>query len=386
MDIENWLKNKRTIFLEKKHSREAAKSGFSTERKLVVIESDDWGSIRMPSREVYQEMRKLDAKIDTHPFFKYDSLAGETDLERLYDVLLNVTDINGNHPVITANCAVANPNFDLIRESGFENYYYEPFTDTLKKNVGCENSFEMWKKGMEEQIFFPQLHCREHFNVNRWLQALHEKDKWLLLAFAHGMISTASCKSKENENTYMDAFNYDRSEEQNQLNEILSDASKMFAEIFGYRSESFIASCYIWGHELEENMQKNGIHYIQGEPLQRVPSEMTGTAGLKEQRHYMGDKNEFGQYYLIRNCNFEPSFNPNKDWLTIALNGIDIAFKNKKPAVVCSHRLNYIGRIQEGNRDRNLKTLDLLLKNIVKRWPDVEFITSAELGEIISNN
>lgn len=386
MKIENWLKNKRTIYLEKKFSREAAKQGFRTKRKLVVIESDDWGSIRMPSREVYEQMKMLDAKIDTHPFFMYDSLAGKEDLERIYDVLLSVKDSKGQHPVITANCAVANPNFSKIRESGFTDYYYEPFTDTLKKTPGCEDSFLLWKKGMEEQIFFPQLHCREHFNVNRWMKDLQEKEPWLMLAFEHGMISTASCKTKENQNTYMDAFNYDRLEEQTSLKNILDDATGLFQDIFGYRSESFIASCYIWGHELEETMKKNGVYYIQGEPVQHIPTEGTGTVGLKSVRHYMGDLNEFGQHYLIRNCNFEPSFNPNKDWVTIALNGIAIAFANEKPAVICSHRLNYIGRISEENRDRNLKTLALLLTSIVKKWPDVEFVTSAELGRIISKD
>ena len=29
--------------------------GWRTKRHLVVIESDDWGTIRMPSREVYEE-------------------------------------------------------------------------------------------------------------------------------------------------------------------------------------------------------------------------------------------------------------------------------------------------------------------------------------------
>jgi hypothetical protein len=29
--------------------------GWSTKRKIVVIESDDWGAIRMPSRAVYDQ-------------------------------------------------------------------------------------------------------------------------------------------------------------------------------------------------------------------------------------------------------------------------------------------------------------------------------------------
>ena len=29
--------------------------GWRTKRKLVVIESDDWGAIRMPSKEIYNQ-------------------------------------------------------------------------------------------------------------------------------------------------------------------------------------------------------------------------------------------------------------------------------------------------------------------------------------------
>ena len=30
--------------------------GFHTNRKILVIDSDDWGSIRMPSRNVYETL------------------------------------------------------------------------------------------------------------------------------------------------------------------------------------------------------------------------------------------------------------------------------------------------------------------------------------------
>ena len=31
--------------------------GWRTKRKIVVIESDDWGSIRMPSKRAYEELK-----------------------------------------------------------------------------------------------------------------------------------------------------------------------------------------------------------------------------------------------------------------------------------------------------------------------------------------
>lgn len=386
MDIENYLKNIRTIYLEKKYSRNANKSGYSTDRKIVVIESDDWGSIRMKSEDVYRKIRELDPKTDHHPYFRYDGLASSADLEALYSVLTKFRDKNGKHPVITANCAMANPDFEKIAASGFEEYHYEWFTESLKREKGCETSFELWKQGIEDHIFMPQLHCREHFNVNRWMKALRDDDPWIKMAFEHHMISTASCKTSENENSYMDSFNYDRKEEQQSLGKILKDGADIFKDIFGYDSESFIASCYIWGKELEKNMADANIRYIQGEPIQRIPSESFGTSDMKQVRHYMGEKNDLGQYYLIRNCNFEPSYNYHKDWVTIAMNGVRIAFEQKKPAIICSHRLNYIGRIDEENRKRNLVSLEKLLTEITKKWPDVEFMTTPELGQVIAEN
>ena len=65
---------------------------------------------------------------------------------------------------------------------------------------------------------------------------------------------------------------------------------------------------------------------------------------------------------------------------------IDIAFKWRKPATISSHRVNYIGWLNKQNRKHGLQKLDELLAQIIKYWPDVEFMTSEELGDLISKN
>jgi hypothetical protein len=47
--------------------------------------------------------------------------------------------------------------------------------------------------------------------------------------------------------------------------------------------------------------------------------------------------------------------------------------------------VNYTGTLHPENRENGLKKLDLLLNNIIKKWPDVEFITSADLADIITS-
>ena len=48
----------------------AALPGWRTKRKLIVLESDDWGSIRMPSVEAYNNLQKagIDLISDEEPF------------------------------------------------------------------------------------------------------------------------------------------------------------------------------------------------------------------------------------------------------------------------------------------------------------------------------
>ena len=62
-----------------------------------------------------------------------------------------------------------------------------------------------------------------------------------------------------------------------------------------------------------------------------------------------------------------------------SLKEIQTAFFWQKPAIISTHRINYVGGIDLAHRDRNLKALDLLLKNILKKWPEVEFLSSDQL-------
>uniref|UniRef100_UPI0040496F24 hypothetical protein n=1 Tax=Flavobacterium sp. TaxID=239 RepID=UPI0040496F24 len=87
--------------------------------------------------------------------------------------------------------------------------------------------------------------------------------------------------------------------------------------------------------------------------------------------------------YNIRNCFFEPSSAPDRDWVDSCLVQISSAFLWNKPAVICSHRINYIGFIDEKNRDRGLRDLNNLLKKIVQKWPEVKFISTDELDQFL---
>ncbi len=91
---------------------------------------------------------------------------------------------------------------------------------------------------------------------------------------------------------------------------------------------------------------------------------------------------KLGLNILVRNVVFEPT-NGNSDHIGKALKQIEAAFQWHKPANISTHRVNYCGHIDPANRAKGLNSLKTLLQQIVKKWPDVEFISSAELGELI---
>ena len=56
------------------------------------------------------------------------------------------------------------------------------------------------------------------------------------------------------------------------------------------------------------------------------------------------------------------------------------------PAMVSTHRVNFAGAIESIHRDESLRMLNELLHEIVKRWPDVEFVSGGQLSELLWEN
>ena len=359
--------------------------GWRTKRHLVVIESDDWGSIRMPSHEIYDEFIRRGIRVDRDPYCRYDNLATKHDLENLFEILHSVKDKNGHPAVITANTLSANPVFDKIRESNFTQYYFEPFTETLKRDAAHADAFAMWQQGMAAGVFRPQSHGREHLYVKKWLQTLHKGDSVTRTAFDLGTWGLTAHVDSSIQEYYMGALNSSEDADIREFEVIIADALSMFKDIFGYASQSFTPTTYEWSPKIEHCLVRHGVKYLQSTFQQKVP--IGDDEGCKIlYRGFQGTRTKAGLIRLHRNCFFEPSMNPNYDWYADCMKRIEIAFKWGKAANISMHRVNFIGSIDSTNTDRTLPMFRQLLQEIVRRWPDVEFVSSDQLGEIIENS
>ena len=104
--------------------------GFKSQRKIIVIESDDWGSVRMPSKKAYNNLLEAGISVDKCGYNTFDGLETTEDLDSIFNSLLQIKDYKGNSPVITANTIVANPDYDKIRSDHFQKYHFETFSES----------------------------------------------------------------------------------------------------------------------------------------------------------------------------------------------------------------------------------------------------------------
>ena len=311
-------------------------------------------------------------------------MATKDDLEILFEALQSVKDKNGKPAVFTANAVVANPDFEKIKESDFQEYYYEPITTTMNKSPNHTNVFDTWKTGIDAGIFHPQFHGREHLNVKKWLRVLREgKDPITRRAFELGTFGLTSKVSPEIQGTYMGAFDSALEEDIQGYAKIIQEGLDIFEKLFGYRSRSFIATTYTWHPLIEISLKDNGVEFLQGLVTQHIPVD-DGNNYYYKRTNFQGCFSSENLLYLMRNCFFEPTqFKNYYNIVDECMSRIKLAFRWNKAAVICSHRLNFIGNIDSFNRDRNIHLFTQLLNEIVKRWPDVEFVSSDELGNII---
>ena len=339
----------------------------------------------MSDKRALEEMKTKGIPLDSH-YLKNDTLESNEDMEMLMEVLRKHKDSSGRPVVMTGVNVVANPNFEKIKANGFNKYEYELFPETAKRFPQSDRIHSLWKQGIEERLLVPVFHGREHLNVQRWMKLLQEGNETVRIAFEYGVSTLPREMNGDELPDLRAAFDIDTQNDLKYLEKVIDTGLDEFEALFGYKSTFFIPTNGPFNNNLEELLSKKGVKYI---GTGKIQSEPLGEGKYKKHFRYLGKKNRLGQMYLTRNCFFEPiseEFPKERDWVASCLKEIEIAFNCHKPATISSHRVNYMGTINPENRAEGLKKLDQLLGAIIKKWPEVEFITSMELGDIINGN
>jgi hypothetical protein len=350
--------------------------GESVAKKYVILESDDWGGIRIPSKRVYDELEKSNPNLSKDAFCRFDTLESKEDLDVIVDLLSSFQDRNGRSPILTCNMVMANPDFEKIKESRYAEYFYEPFDQTLDHLR--PGTYQFFSEAISNGLLFPQFHASEHVQVIRWLSLLRAKESFVSKAFDLDCFGIFPDGRKSE--YLMATYDLRDQEEKDFGSDSLKRGLEMFEQQFGFKSQSFIPPCYIASDEIIELALRLGTVGLQGKMIQLSPSKQVEEHQFNRVFRRAGAQGK--RVNLVRNAFFEPSTDHSFPWVKDVINRAEAVFFWNRPLVISTHRINYVSGLDICNRDKGIALLKSLIHALLERWPDIEFITSAELVSI----
>lgn len=354
--------------------------GRRTRRKIVVLAVDDYGNVRLHSAQARAELDRAGLKRFSR-YDVYDTLETSADFHALFDVLDGVRDRNQKPAVITALSIPTNIDFERMSAEGYEQYHYELLPVTYQKlGTQYQSMMELWKQGIRAGLICPEFHGREHYHVQLMMEKLRQRDPDVMACFANRCYTSLN-RISTTRRKWTASYSFESFSENAQHRSSIFDGLKCFEAVFGFRATVFNSPSSMDHHVIYQGLEREGIRYIEKSTVWQ--KEHQGSGKYRYRLNYTGQRLKESPRILVRNCVFEPTDSKPFDWIGYTLLQIATAFRWGKPAIISSHRVNFCGAADENNRTLGLNQLTLLLTKIVKRWPDVEFMTLSEMADTL---
>ena len=354
--------------------------GWKTKRKIIVFESDDWGSFRFKNKSIRDKyIRKFDSRLWMH---NNDSFESFDDLYALSEVLDSFKDSQNRSVCFTFLMNPSNPNFKKIEADNFKYFYFEPFLETLEKRQDGKQIFHWYKNALQENLIEVGFHGREHLNVKQWMSDIRNGNDVAIRSFNDRVWGLSKVYEPNVRSSYRATFDLTSKQDLGDLRTNIEEGIALLNDTFCQNTTYFLPPNGIYHLNLNPALVTNGIKFIGLPKLYNNPLEHRW---YQKKLFWLGKKTNEKLTVITRNVMFEPGSPRHGNWIETALTQIAVAFKNKQPAVISTHRANYVGDLNTDNKKRGLDQLSNLLLQIKSKWPDVEFMTSSQLGHLINN-
>jgi hypothetical protein len=329
--------------------------------KVVCFESDDWGccawapdeyALQRVSalREVraYWQSRRLWPWID-------GSLETPDDVRCLCDFLERFTGGDGRPAVFTPCYIVGNPDFERIAADNLGAYYDITIDQGVPSRWERGDFVGAAREGYERRVWRPEYHARlHHTQPHLWLQAVRDGNPEAGALFEEQMFQ---CSERVGE--------YEEMDEATQR-EWVGGGIEAFERAFGCRPYC-------------------GINGDATEVTEGIWQEMGIKARLNRWQHRMGQRSPHGDaVYLRRNARLEPLGLDDEyaqSGFTRCWWEVRRAWEACEPAVISTHRKNYVSFVAEQQRQGYMQ-LEQLLVAIAESAPDTAYLTSTEIAQL----
>ncbi|MEM0117517.1 MAG: hypothetical protein QXV32_03645 [Conexivisphaerales archaeon] len=348
----------------------------------VTFESDDWGMCgEMKDRNSLRRVLEIEHQgEESANRMKYsNTLESYEDLTSLYSVLRSFKDSLGRSPIFTANYVMSNPDFKSIEKSNFSMYIDIPISQGFPDGWNDRGPvLRGWKEGMHLKVWRPEYHGLAHFNFKVWLNSLRNADKISKDFFEMSMVNY------ERKGTAVSEYVFDQKrgifESYTNQHAYVSKGCRLFGALFGYKPLATIPPHDVWNAATELAFLKCGIRFIQ--------SEKTRLAGAVFPPHKISLA-PFGAMKtamliqivitkILRNIWLEMN-----DDLDYAFEAFEYVSKSGFPAVIDTHRVNYVTGVNPVLADKGRNRLYKFLK-FLSEDSHVNYLTVSELSQLYS--
>jgi hypothetical protein len=342
-------------------------------RKVVVLESDDWGLCAWsPDESAHRALADQPAfRGPSGLRYAGSTLESAADVKRLAAVLLEFRGGDGFAPVLQANTVMASPDYARLHAPDFSCNALPTLTHPQAPSRWARPG--LWDAiavAREAGVWWPELHGLHHLPETAWLSALRGGAADARRAFEQqSPVCEAVASSGE----------FDSSEPREVRRRNLEEAVRRFTALFGRAPDSFCPPDYRWDSEVEDDAARLGVHVLQGRAERPAPplTRLTHLFARYRFPDFDGEK-----FYMPPRISFEPGAEEKVGKLGLAVvhRRVHNAWRRGHPALVSTHRANYV-QLDASRSIAGLHWLRELLARLCREG--AVFMTDAEVHSLL---
>lgn len=349
----------------------------------IVLESDDWGYCGwVPDQTACEELKQLPSHRSSledpmvEPYFG-STLESAPDMQRLGQCLREFRGGDGYPALMQANYILGAPDFVVMKAEGcqqFEAQGFPAYKDRWRRPGLGDTVLKM----IDEGLWAAEYHGWLHFNLDQWLEDLRQGEERTNWGFEREMTVTGLERQD---------FEYDPSLDRKRIASLLHAGILQFEEFFGRKPKSTAAPDFGWNDEIETLWRQEGIQVVQGwrsqkkrfrrlTILDKLSRRITRPPVYRKERSHL--------VYLSQSAALEPMYARAGDQRyspSTCIKRIESTWGSNRPAVIATHRFNYVHLDQERVQD-SCDMLKDFLKEIHRMNPNTIFLTDWELAQL----
>lgn len=342
--------------------------GYTFDRPLVVLQSDDWGRVGVRDRECWDELCAAGIPLGEHPYDFYSFETAE-DIAAIASLLQRHRDSLGRTACLGMNFIVANVDFAKVIADDFREIHLRPLSDGFPESWKRPGLLEAVREGISLGMLSPALHGVTHFcrrAVERHLR--DEGDRGILLRrlwragvpYIHWRMSWVGFEYWDSERNAEGVFlSFDQQEK------LIRSGGEYFDKLFTQPARSACAPGYRANDATHKIWAAQGIQVAQNGPGYEAPP------------HF--DQN--GVLHLQRSMDFEPGTNEQFS-LQECLRLSEERFSRGLPAIISVHSINFHSSLKDF-RTTTLARLDEFLCALKLKHPDLLYVRDQELYNLV---